>query len=218
MPTIVTEDATLHVEIDGAGAPVTVVAHGLTNSCNELAAFTPLVPGTKVRFDFRGHGLSSTPDTGYRFADFARDLDAVATAHGATAAVGTSLGAGAIMRLVAGQPDRFERIVLLLPAGLDRPRDIDLAMWSDLNPVGVTPAIREVVGDAPVADRELLRAVRASTLIVCREGDRLHPAEIGRDLAELMPSAEILVFDDEADMFARIPEALQRVASFLAGH
>ena len=77
--------------------PVTVFAHGLTNSRNELAAFTPFVAGTKVRFDFRGHGLSSVPETGYRFADFARDLDAVARAYGATRAVGTSLGAGAIM-------------------------------------------------------------------------------------------------------------------------
>ena len=83
---------TLHVEVEGDGPPVTVFAHGLTNSRNELAAFTPFLAGTKVRFDFRGHGLSSVPETGYRFADFARDLDAVAAAYGATRAVGTSLG------------------------------------------------------------------------------------------------------------------------------
>ena len=44
----------------------------------------PLVAGTKVRFDFRGHGRSSAPPTGYAFVDFARDLDAVASAYGAT--------------------------------------------------------------------------------------------------------------------------------------
>ena len=46
MPEVRTDDAVLHVEIDGAGDPVTVLAHGLTNSCMELAAFTPLVAGT----------------------------------------------------------------------------------------------------------------------------------------------------------------------------
>ena len=121
MPDITTHDATLHVEVEGDGPPVTVFAHGLTNSRNELAAFTPFLAGTKVRFDFRGHGLSSVPETGYRFVDFARDLDAVATAYGATRAVGTSLGAGAITNLISRDPDRFERIVFLLPAALDVP-------------------------------------------------------------------------------------------------
>lgn len=111
MPTVETEDATLHVEIDGEGPPVTVVAHGLTNNCRELAALTPLIPGTKVRFDFRGHGRSSAPEMGYRFEDLACDLDAVARAYGATQAVGTSLGAGAIANLVSREPGRFERMV-----------------------------------------------------------------------------------------------------------
>src|SRR5438552_18553479 len=121
MPKLITPDATLHVEIDGEGEPVTVLAHGLTNSCRELAQLTPLLPGTKVRFCFRGHGHSSAPDRGYRFADLAHDLDAVVSAYGATRAIGTSLGAGAICHLLQQQSDRFERLVLLLPAGLDRP-------------------------------------------------------------------------------------------------
>ena len=75
---MVTEDVTLYCEVDGQGEPVTVVAHGLTNNCRELAALTPMVPGTKVRFDFRGHGRSSAPQRGYRFEDLAGDLDAVA--------------------------------------------------------------------------------------------------------------------------------------------
>lgn len=122
MPEVITDDATLHVAVDGAGEPVTIFAHGLTNSSVELAAFTPMAPGTKVRFDFRGHGRSSTPPAGaYRFADFARDLDAVAAAYGATNAVGTSLGAGALTHLLGERPDRFARLVFLLPAALDVP-------------------------------------------------------------------------------------------------
>src|SRR5213593_3733675 len=121
MAEVRTEDAVLHVEVDGVGTPVSVLAHGLTNSCRELADLTPLVPGTKVRFCFRGHGHSSSPDRGYRFPDFARDLEAVADRYDATVAFGTSLGAGAITHAVAQDPDRFEKLVFLLPAGLDVP-------------------------------------------------------------------------------------------------
>ncbi len=123
MPEVHSDDATLFCEVEGEGEPVTVFAHGLTNNRNELAAFTPLVPGTKVRFDFRGHGRSTSPadPKAFRFEDFARDLDAVADAFGATVAVGTSLGAGAIGNLVCREPDRFERMIWLLPAGLDLP-------------------------------------------------------------------------------------------------
>ena len=123
MPEVRSDDATLYCEVEGEGEPVTVLAHGLTNNRNELAAFTPLVPGTKVRFDFRGHGRSRAPadPKAFRFEDFARDVDAVANAFEATVAVGTSLGAAAIGNLVCRFPDRFERMVWLLPAGLDLP-------------------------------------------------------------------------------------------------
>ena len=112
----------LHTVVEGDGEPVTVFAHGLTNSCVELAAFTPMLAGTKVRFCFRGHAHSGTPEPGhYRFADFASDVEAVATHYGATRAVGTSLGAGAITHLLGETPDRFDRLVFILPAALDVP-------------------------------------------------------------------------------------------------
>ena len=257
MTELVTDDAVLHVEVDGEGEPVTVLAHGLTNSCRELASLTPLVPGTKVRFCFRGHGHSSSPQTGYRFADFARDVDAVAAAHGADMAFGTSLGAGAIAHLVARQPDRFRKLVFLLPAGLDQPfrykdrmlrtaalvdgrsreeaveavladperlasylqfpwlRDFDRQMLQDLNVVGVPRAIREVIEDWPLQDREEMRRVTAPTLLICREGDVIHPAEVGRILAGIMPNAELMMFEDGMSMYAAIPDIVERVHDFM---
>jgi 3-oxoadipate enol-lactonase len=251
------EDATLHVEVDGEGDPVTVMAHGLTNSCLELADLTSLVPGTKVRFCFRGHGHSSSPEAGYRFADFARDLDAVAETYNARMAFGTSLGAGAIGHLVSRQPDRFDRMVLLLPAGLDRAfqykdrmlrmasliegksqeeaiesvlsdpervanylempwlRDFDQRLLAGLNPVGVPRAIREIIEDYPIRDREELRAVTAPTLIIAREGDVIHPAEVARILADLMPNAELMMFEDAFQMYTGIPQIVTRVREFV---
>ena len=94
-------------------------------------------------------------------------------------------------------------------------RDFDVAMWADMNPTGVARAIREVVQDSPVADRELLRAVQAPALIICREGDAIHPAKLGRILAELLPNAELVMFADDREMLERIPETLARVAALL---
>jgi pimeloyl-ACP methyl ester carboxylesterase len=119
VPEVVTTDAVLHVEVDGEGEPVTVLAHGITNTCRELSQLTPLFPGSKVRFCFRGHGHSSAPERGYAFADFARDIDEVAKAYGASRGVGTSLGQAAMCTLLSQDPDRFERLVFLLPGGID---------------------------------------------------------------------------------------------------
>jgi pimeloyl-ACP methyl ester carboxylesterase len=52
--------------------------------------------------------------------DFASDLDAVAREYGASCAGGISLGAGAILRLVVHDPARFDKLVLIQPARLDR--------------------------------------------------------------------------------------------------
>ena len=258
MPEVRTDDATLFCEVDGDGAPVTVVAHGLSNNRNELAAFTPLLPGTKVRFDFRGHGKSLTgPGARFRFEDFARDVDAVAQAYGATAAIGTSLGAGALGHLVCGVPDRFEGMVWLLPAGLDAPFslkdryhelagglegrtpaealeaimsspdkaaerietpwrwEIERVLWEHDDFDALARAIHGVVDDWPIPDRELLRRVPIPTLIVGMAGDEIHPVELARLLAELLPNAELVILEGQHELFARIPELLARVSSFL---
>jgi 3-oxoadipate enol-lactonase len=252
-----TDDAVLHVEVDGEGGPVTVLAHGLTNSCRELADLTPLVPGTKVRFCFRGHGHSSSPETGYRFPDFARDVQAVADEYGATIAFGTSLGAGAISNLVSRDPERFEKLIFLLPAGLDLPfqykprmlrmaelvdgksqeeaiaavladparmanyqlqpwlKDFDRRLLEGLNPVGVPRAIREIIEDWPLHDREDMRKVTVPTLIICREGDEIHPAIVGRILVDIMPNAELMMFEDAMSMYQGIPDIVTKVNEFI---
>lgn len=260
MPEIRSDDATLFCEVDGSGAPVTAVAHGLSNNRNELAAFTPMLPGTKVRFDFRGHGKTDTSrDARFRFEDFARDIDEVAKVYGATAAMGTSLGAGALGNLVCRVPDRFERMVWLLPAGLDKPFplkdryhelagglegktpaqalqaimsrpekiaerietpwrwEMERLLWEHDDFDALARAIHGVVDDWPIPDREMLRDVKIPTLIVGMDGDEIHPVALARLLAELLPNAEVVVLEDQDDLFRRLPELVARVSEFLLG-
>jgi 3-oxoadipate enol-lactonase len=110
----------------GVGEPVTVFAHGLGCTVPETRPLGSGVAGTRVFFSFRGHGRSSTPETGWGYGELADDLAAVADAHGATRAVATSMGAGALCRLLARDPGRFERLVFFLPAVLDTPRGEDV--------------------------------------------------------------------------------------------
>ncbi|RKF26032.1 alpha/beta fold hydrolase [Micromonospora globbae] len=108
--------------VTGTGDPVTVFAHGLGNGIATTRPFGSGVTGRKVFFQFRGHGRSDAPPGPWSYADLARDLRAMADLGGASRAFGASLGAGALCRLLAESPDRFERLVFFLPAVLDRPR------------------------------------------------------------------------------------------------
>jgi pimeloyl-ACP methyl ester carboxylesterase len=155
------------------------------------------------------------------------------------------------------QPERFDKLIFLLPAGLDVEfqykermlrtvalvegktkekaieallgdperqanyidypflRDLDRQMLQQFNPVGAPRAIREIIEDWPVSDREVLRRVTAPTLLICQEGDDIHPAELGRILVEIMPNAELLMFEDGRAMYEAIPEIVLRVREFI---
>jgi 3-oxoadipate enol-lactonase len=108
--------------VTGVGDPVTVFAHGLANGIATTRPFGSGVTGRRVFFQFRGHGRSDAPDGPWSYLDLARDLRAIADLSGATRAFGASLGAGALCRLLAESPERFERLVFFLPAALDQPR------------------------------------------------------------------------------------------------
>jgi 3-oxoadipate enol-lactonase len=121
VPTVDSDGVGLACDVVGSGEPITVVGHGLTGSRRDFAPLTPFIPGTKVLFDFRGHGESDRPPAGsYSMDRFAGDVDAVARAFEATSVVGVSLGGGATLRLLSRRPDRFERLVFILPARVER--------------------------------------------------------------------------------------------------
>ncbi len=115
-------DGPLEVLVRGSGEPVTVFAHGLAGSIAETRPFGSGVHGSRVFLHFRGHGASYSPDSTWTYASVASELMAVVTAYGARRALGISLGAGAIIRAACESPQAFDRLVLVLPGALDRPR------------------------------------------------------------------------------------------------
>ena len=133
MPVIDGPVGPLHHVVTGTGDPVTLFVPGLTQSIADTRPFGSAVEGTRVFVDLRGHGGSAAPQSGegWSYEGLAADVQAVADAVAATRALGVSLGAAALVRLLADQPTRFERVVLALPGPLHGDRSPALLTVSD---------------------------------------------------------------------------------------
>ena len=111
--------------VAGKGPPF-VWAHGLTSSrANEdrggLFDWSPVVAGGRqvVRYDARGHGRSGgSPDPeAYRWPQLATDLLALLDELGIerAAAGGASMGCATLLHAAVRAPERFDRLVLVIP-------------------------------------------------------------------------------------------------------
>jgi pimeloyl-ACP methyl ester carboxylesterase len=98
------------------GVPV-VFLHGVTDSWHSFERVLQLLPPFVHAFAVsqRGHGDSSRPASGYRYADMSADLLAFMDAMGLRTAtiVGHSMGASVAQRFVVDHPDRVSRVVLM---------------------------------------------------------------------------------------------------------
>ena len=244
--------------VTGSGAPVTLAAHGLGASIAETRPLLGGVTGTRVFYAARGHGASPLPREAFDYAALGRDLEQVADEHRATRALGVSMGAGALLSLLSRLPERFQRVVLFLPAAIDRPRTDEAVrrvtaladaleaadpaaveqlvldeLPADLRALpavtgyartrssyllespGVTAALRALPAVTPVEDRALLAAVSAQVLLLAQEGDPLHPAQVARDLAAVLPRAQLVVFDQPGVVFRDRARLRSRISAFL---
>ena len=101
---------------EAGGVPV-IFLHGVTDSWRSFERVLPQLPTSIHAFVLsqRGHGDSSRPTSGYRFADMSADLLAFLDAMGLRTAiiVGHSMGASVAQRFVIDHPDRVERLALM---------------------------------------------------------------------------------------------------------
>jgi 3-oxoadipate enol-lactonase len=110
-------DLTVHYTQDGdASNPPLVFVHSLGS---DLRIWDGVVPHLAadyrlVRYDFRGHGLSSCPPGPYKIEDFSRDLAALLDHTGIERCtlVGISIGGQIALRSALDHPDRVTALVL----------------------------------------------------------------------------------------------------------
>ena len=163
----------------GHAPPATLFLHGLAGSIEDTRPLASGVPGRKVFAHLPGHGGSTGPDP-LGYDTLAAAALAVADHEHATAALGVSLGAATLLRVLSRTPDRFERVVLYLPAVADVPRAPEaVAPHRDLadrlaaaDAAGVADALVRTqplaVRDEPIA---LEWAARRAKELIVQDGD-----------------------------------------------
>ncbi|MEO8518943.1 MAG: alpha/beta hydrolase [Dermatophilaceae bacterium] len=171
----------LELTTTGSGVPSTVFAHGSTGSIASTRPFGSGVEGSRTFFHFPGYGASAPAVKPLTYAALAADLRAVADHVHATRALGVSMGAGALCSLLASTPLRFERLVLALPAALDRPRTDDALEGLEL------------ASEVPLSDRAVLAAVIAPVLVIAQEQDPEHPVWVAEELVASLKNARLEV-------------------------
>ncbi|MGW5365781.1 hypothetical protein [Actinopolymorpha pittospori] len=126
------------------------------------------VRGTRLSFYYEESGHFDRLPKLRRQADRdAEEARAVADSGRATRALGISRGARALAGLLAHDPGRFERVVLVVPPGDLRPPPLSYRVWLDSLP---TAACRPP-------------APNAEFLVLGLSGDRGHPARAAKEWA-----------------------------------
>ncbi len=80
---------------------------------------------------------------------------------------------------------------------------------------GFPVLVRALPAAVPVRDRSVLAAVTADVLLLAQEGDPLHPAQVARDLAAVLPRARLVVFDRPGAVVRERARLRSLVAEFL---
>ena len=172
----------IHYLRTGSSRPPVVLLHGLTGSG---ACWSPLVRALEADFDVvmpdaRGHGNSSTPPSGYRYEDHARDVVGLIQGLGLVAPVllGHSMG-GMTAALVAGKFAVAVRAVILA------------------DPTFLSPQLQREVheSDALEQHRRLLSLDRGDVLAEARARHPQRRAELVELVAEARMKTRIRAFD-----------------------
>lgn len=242
----------------GSGTPSTVLAHGLAGSIATTRPFGSGLTGSQTYFHFRGHGASSSPESAWTYAALADELDAVATHAAATNALGVSMGAGAICHLLERVPDRFERVVLALPAVLDTQRTdsalerlLEMGRLADdhdtdgvcelllfeqppqhrddpivrawcrdqadtIVRTDVSRALRSIPLATALHDRRSLSGITAQLLVIAQEDDPAHPLWVAREIADLVPGAQLEVLPPGGILWSHRARVRELVRGFLS--
>lgn len=117
MPYATVNGVRLYYAEDGAAdAPALVLTHSLGTNADLWALQVPALSGhfRVIRYDTRGHGLSSQPPGEYTFSTLADDLLGLLDHLGIAKAhlCGTSMGGMTVMQAALKRPDRVESLIL----------------------------------------------------------------------------------------------------------
>jgi pimeloyl-ACP methyl ester carboxylesterase len=135
--------------VNGSGSPVSLYLPGLGGAIPHLRPLAGGVAGTRVFCELSG---LDAPDD---YAGLAAAFDRAAAACRADRVLGVSLGAGALLRLLAQSPERFARAVIYQPSAFDvapPERLADLQVYHRLGEAGDVDELAGLLNDELPAD------------------------------------------------------------------
>lgn len=208
-----TGDAQIHYDVEGEG-PTVVLVHGGTGTGEHDWAFQRAFLAGHNRVvipDLRGHGRSSDPEWLLSLDQIGEDVARLIGAVGppADAVVGFSVGASAVLRLLARRPGIARTAVLIgasvrghperVPGIVDGPWPRELTSlphehgsgadhWRDLR-----RRLAESWSGADGLEASDLEPVDIPVLVVAGDRDRVEPVETALWLARGLPRGELLV-------------------------
>lgn len=170
----------LNVSDDGSGDHALVFMHFWGGSSREWSA---VIEGLSTRYrcvalDARGSGLSDAPESGYRIADLADDVQGVIAAMKLESyvLVGHSMGGKTAQVLAARRPEGLKGLALVASSPAS-PMKIDAAQREQMkgaytNAESVNWVLDNVLTSSPISDkdRETLVADALRTSSSAREG------------------------------------------------
>ncbi|MCW2615136.1 MAG: putative hydrolase or acyltransferase of alpha/beta superfamily [Frankiales bacterium] len=102
-----------------------------------------------------------------------------------------------------------------VPAALRERKAVPLLLARRAAELVQRPAPVPRTADRPLADRSVLSAVTAPTLVVGQSDDRLHPLELAREVAAALPNAELLALPEGGVFWTCAAQAQAALAAHL---
>jgi pimeloyl-ACP methyl ester carboxylesterase len=237
MPLFTRDEASIHYEEYGAGAPLVLFAPGGMRSSIEFWKRAPWNPIDELAASFRVIALDqrnagrsrAKVRAGDGWHSYAADHVALLDHLGIErcVALGGCIGSSFCLGLIQAAPERVSAAVLQNPIGLHENRESFYALFD-----GWAAELRAQQPDVPEAawsafrermyggdfvfnvSREFIRNCRTPLLILAGS-DPYHPTPISRELAALAPNAELVLDWKEP---GRLPAAVERARTFLREH
>nr|WP_277925383.1 alpha/beta hydrolase [Sediminivirga luteola] len=177
----------------GTGEPVTLYAHGFGGSITDTRPFARGIDGSSAFLHFRGHGGRPSPGPRWDYAGLAAELDEALIRAGATRALGVSMGAGALARLLAGRAPAMPSRAAEAPSGPAAANPPGAGELAGAPPDGAASASKDGAGRLQKAALVLPAVLDRPSEAARRRGDVLRAAVERGDapgLAELLLEQE----------------------------
>lgn len=103
----------------GTGEPHTLFGHGFAGAIRDTRPFGTGITGTKHFLHLPGHGGRDSPGPGWNYGQIAEALARALASTSATRALGVSMSAGGLLRLLSTThpaAQTLEKVALVLPA------------------------------------------------------------------------------------------------------